>query len=579
MINLDKELVTEDYFVNWIRDNGGVLHTRKVSNFNSTNFAQCKPYTFVCLTGYSNLVHQFFTNMIHNFKNKIILITLETDGFDMKPEYLNSPLLHHWFTWNKQYEHPKLTCIPIGLNYDRHLDSMQTFLSISNHKKQEKSKLFAVNLSVSSNPDRIKLIEIAKTKWSSFCTFIGNIPYTNTFWRQSNIEGKIKIDVTNSKCYDILSEYKFILSPPGAGIDCHRTWEALYSGTIPIVISSSINELYTDMPVLIVNDWNEITQEFLESKYDEIQQKLKNNEYNMDKLYFEYWKNLMNTQTLSTESIDPIIDLNNIMNSQFSLNTNNPPINPSNIHFITYGNHRFETSKQRLLKEAKEFNEFKTITGYGPANLPRDFIIKYKDILSLSRGGGYWIWRPIILLNKLETMNDGEILVFLDAGCKLNPMGKARFHEYIRMLKDSEYGIMSFQMSGNNGPGGLEREKTWTNAQIFKYLNVDLNSDHAKSGQYLGGILVMKKNEHLLKIINLLIKALNDDPQMFTDHYNSNNSVQHAEFKENRHEQSLFSLLRKIHGSVIIDGDESWMQPFGKGESLKYPFWASRIKG
>jgi hypothetical protein len=55
--------------------------------------------------------------------------------------------------------------------------------------------------------------------------------------------------------------------------------------------------------------------------------------------------------------------------------------------------------------------------------------------------------------------------------------------------------------------------------------------------------------------------------------------VQHAEFKENRHEQSLFSLLRKIHGSVIIDGDESWMQPFGKGESLKYPFWASRIKG
>ena len=65
---------------------------------------------------------------------------------------------------------------------------------------------------------------------------------------------------------------------------------------------------------------------------------------------------------------------------------------------------------------------------------------------------------------------------------------------------------------------------------------------------------------------------------MFTDHYNSNNSVQHSEFKENRHEQSLFSLLRKIHGSVVIDGDESWMQPFGKGESLKYPFWATRSK-
>ena len=55
-----------------------------------------------------------------------------------------------------------------------------------------------------------------------------------------------------------LSKYKFILSPPGAGIDCHRTWEALYCGTIPIVISSSINELYEDLPVLTVSSWDVI---------------------------------------------------------------------------------------------------------------------------------------------------------------------------------------------------------------------------------------------------------------------------------------------------------------------------------
>jgi len=37
--------------------------------------------------------------------------------------------------------------------------------------------------------------------------------------------------------------------------------------------------------------------------------------------------------------------------------------------------------------------------------------------------------------------------------------------------------------------------------------------------------------------------------------------------------------LRKQMGSVVIDGDESWMIPFDKGESLKYPFWAKRIPG
>ena len=46
-------------------------------------------------------------------------------------------------------------------------------------------------------------------------------------------------------------KYKFILSPPGAGFDCHRTWEALYLGAIPIVKTSSLDPLYKDLPVVI----------------------------------------------------------------------------------------------------------------------------------------------------------------------------------------------------------------------------------------------------------------------------------------------------------------------------------------
>jgi len=178
------------------------------------------------------------------------------------------------------------------------------------------------------------------------------------------------------------------------------------------------------------------------------------------------------------------------------------------IHFITYGNFRFAESKKRLIKEAEDVGVFKTISGCGPENLPREFIEKYKTILSLPRGGGYWIWRPIILKNKLESMKDGEFLIYLDAGCTLNKVGIERFNEYIDILDKSDYGIISFQMSGVKGPGDLQYEKVWTNTQIFDYLGVPLDSEHANSGQYLGGILVMKKNAHLLKIIDLLIKAL-----------------------------------------------------------------------
>ena len=132
----------------------------------------------------------------------------------MRIEYLNHPLLSQFFTWNKQYAHPKLTCLPIGLNQDRQLHAMRTFLiSEKNHK--EKSEFFAVNLSVNTNSERINLLNIAKTKWATFCTFIDNIPFSKTYWGKSKIEGQIRIDVTNPECYKTISKYKFILSPPG----------------------------------------------------------------------------------------------------------------------------------------------------------------------------------------------------------------------------------------------------------------------------------------------------------------------------------------------------------------------------
>ena len=243
------------------------------------------------------------------------------------------------------------------------------------------------------------------------------------------------------------------------------------------------------------------------------------------------------------------------------------------IHFITYGNDKFINAKARILKEAEDFDEFKTIKGYGPEDLPDDFKEKFKNILSQPRGGGYWIWRHVILIDAINKINDGDYLVYLDAGCKINLLGKKRFFEYIDLLKQSNYGIVSFQMSGNNGPGGLAREKCWTIKEIFEYFNIERDGEIGNSGQYLGGILIMKKNSHLKEYLKLFKNAIENNPLLCTDNYNNN---QPPDFKENRHEQSITSILRKKIGSVVINGDESWMVPFGQGESLKYPFWATR---
>jgi hypothetical protein len=49
----------------------------------------------------------------------------------------------------------------------------------------------------------------------------------------------------------------FVPSPAGNGLDCHRTWEALYLGAVPVVLKSEFCGDST-WPVLVIDQWDEI---------------------------------------------------------------------------------------------------------------------------------------------------------------------------------------------------------------------------------------------------------------------------------------------------------------------------------
>lgn len=235
------------------------------------------------------------------------------------------------------------------------------------------------------------------------------------------------------------------------------------------------------------------------------------------------------------------------------------------IHFITYGNEKFENSINRVIAEARNTGWFTELKAYRPHDLSAEFRNKYNDILGNSRGAGYWIWKFDIIKQQLDKIDNNDFLVYADAGCSINSKGKKRFDEYIDMLNNSNECIISFQMG--------HFEHTWTTKQIFQHFNLDLNSDYGTSGQINATVLIMKKNEKLMKIIDECFNVLATNKLLFTDHYNDKN--QETCFRDNRHDQSILSILRKIHGSIVL-GDETWFVPFGNDESLKYPFWATR---
>lgn len=68
-----------------------------------------------------------------------------------------------------------------------------------------------------------------------------------------------------------LLDHKFIISPEGNGIDCHRHYEALMAGCIPIVEDNPlIRDKYKGCPVVYTKNYMDISETKLNKLYDEM---------------------------------------------------------------------------------------------------------------------------------------------------------------------------------------------------------------------------------------------------------------------------------------------------------------------
>ena len=251
-----------------------------------------------------------YVNTLLSLNNKYILITTCND--DLCVPYLEFPqyntqlvsyvtkLLEHpnmirWFTKNPCISHSKLMPIPLGpkWQYTSHNffgEDKQPILKILNdHCIQPEKKFkdiglktgllyFNFSIGTTDNP----LIKEHKNVRRDIETLFRSKNFL--YNENKNFEGYIKE----------LAIYKFCLSPPGRGVDTHRTWEALMVGTIPIMMSTSLDILFENLPVIIVKDWNEINEEFLNKEYQKIHKK----EYDFSILYSDYWKNEINKYCL-----------------------------------------------------------------------------------------------------------------------------------------------------------------------------------------------------------------------------------------------------------------------------------------
>ena len=214
--------------------------------------------------------------------------SIPSDIFKTNEEFesfINSDKIIHWFAQNCDTTHPKLTQIPIGIDY-------HTFASKQTPVEQE------------AELERIKAA--AKPTWER-----KPMAYSNFLQTSKANEAKFYYDredaiksiqpsaiyheparVDRPTTWSHQSEYAFVASPLGNGLDCHRTWEALALGCIPVVKKSPLDPLYTDLPVLIVNSWSDVTPELLQSTLTEFKTK----QFNYDKITLKYWVDMIRSK-------------------------------------------------------------------------------------------------------------------------------------------------------------------------------------------------------------------------------------------------------------------------------------------
>jgi len=216
--------------------------------------------------------NQFF-NLIKNLDSKFIIVThnsdINIDNVDNLPKNVIK-----WYSQNVNCKDERLFSLPIGLENSKWFPEIQKQKKLIN-KLQNSKKI--KNLVYMNHNIRTNVVERTKTY--------------NLLSNKSFVTVEFGSNGQNYDNYiDNIYNHKFVICPEGNGIDTHRKWETLYLNSIPIEKRNINSSFYEDLPICLVENWNEINEQFLNREYDRIM----NTKWNLDKLDMSYWINEIN---------------------------------------------------------------------------------------------------------------------------------------------------------------------------------------------------------------------------------------------------------------------------------------------
>ena len=215
-----------------------------------------------------------------------------------------------------------------------------------------------------------------------------------------------------------------------------------------------------------------------------------------------------------------------------------------NNYLISYATPNYYKNQRRLNKSALAFG-VDEVESYTRSKIKRSkFYRENRVVLDKERGSGYWLWKPYIILDFIEQMDDGDLLIYMDTGVEI-----IRDITPLVDICTQQGGILLF---GNHG----HLNKVWTKRDCFVAMDCD-SDKYYNSEQITASFQFYIKNERSLSFLREYLFYC-QNPSIITDIPNICGLENFPEFVSHRHDQSVLSLLSIKYNIEIFRDPCQW---------------------
>lgn len=262
--------------------------------FDDFSDSRLKADEFVSIYLCTNSIQSFFDQYYDSLPSQFTLVTGDSDQplseafldrFGFYKILIEDVRLKAWYAQNLSAKHEKLKFLPIGLDLHTVWERPGIYEKETSSPLKQQSDLFNILSKSKCNQERLFG---AYCDWCLSCDRGDRIECLTQIDRSFCVFETKRLERT--KCWENQSKFCFIVSPEGVGVDCHRTWEAIALGVIPIIKKNPITSIFDDLPVIIVDHWSEVNKENILNCYS----KLYTKKFNYEKLFLEFWRSAVN---------------------------------------------------------------------------------------------------------------------------------------------------------------------------------------------------------------------------------------------------------------------------------------------